>query len=225
MQGSAVSKIEKDAVEDTEQEEDKKKEKDFLKLFEFVCVGDLQSLRNSLCVYEISHGKVFDLKIANKYGMYLIHSAAYYGQKEVIEFLLFSVSEVEEKDATLFEAITSDNISFESADTDNMSVSSSVNSCIVPVVFGHAKPSSSFINIRSLDNGATPLHFAALGGNRNNIILYLLSYGADPRLRDAKGLTPQELARAHGHKKTEKTISKYVQKINQRMEERPPKIH
>ncbi|EHY66915.1 hypothetical protein NEAUS04_0185 [Nematocida ausubeli] len=193
----------------------KREEKDFLKLFEFVCNGDLKSLRNAMCIYEISQGKVFDLKIVNKFGVHLIHSAAYYGQREVVEFLLSAVSEVEEKDMTLFEAVTSDNISFESNDVDNFSTASST---ILPVVFGHAKPSTSFINIRSLDHSATPLHYAALGGNRNNIILYLLACGADPRLRDSRGHTPQDLARVHGHKKTEKTIIKYIRTINQKIE-------
>lgn len=201
-------------VSSSASKKDEEEPKDFLNLFEFVCAGDLKSLRNVLCVYEISQGQVFDLKIVNKFGMYLIHSAAYYGQKEVLEFLLSSVSTVEEKDITIFEALTSDNISFESNDLDGLSTRSSA---IAPVVFGHAKPSGSFINIRSLDQGATPLHFAALGGNKNNIILYLLACGADPRLRDIRGLTPQELARAHGHKKTEKTIIRYVQKINQKL--------
>lgn len=212
MSNSTASKKEKD--KETKNDEEKE-EKDFLKLFDFVCTGDLTSLRNALCVYEIGQGKVFDLKIANKYGMYLIHSAAYYGQRDVLEFLLASVSEVEEKDTTLFESITSDNISFESTDVDNMST---VSSSAMPVVFGHAKGGNSFINIRSLDQSATPLHFASLGGNKNNIILYLLACGADPRLRDARGMTPYELAMAHGHKKTAKTISKYIQTINKKIE-------
>ncbi|KAI5189624.1 hypothetical protein NEMIN01_0577 [Nematocida minor] len=208
MPSSVGSRKEKEKDEKTEEE------KDFLKLFDFVCTGDLKSLRNALCVYEIEHGKVFDLKIVNKHGLYLIHSAAYYGQKDVLEFLLSSVCEVDEKDITLFEAIASDNISFESVEADNVSSASYMTA---PAVFGHAKPNTSFINIRSLDQQATPMHFAALGGNKNNIILYLLACGADPRLRDSKGLTPQELAKAHGHKKTEKTISKYIQTINKKI--------
>lgn len=200
-------------LEDTPEKyekEEKEEKKDFLKLFDYVCTGDLKSLRNALCVYEIENAKVFDLKIVNKYGMYLIHSAAYYGQKEVLEFLLSSVSEVDEKDITLFELITSDNISFESTDVDNMSTAS----VSMPILFGHAKGSNSFINIRSLDQSATPLHFASLGGNRNNILLYLLACGADPRIKDSLGMTAQELALAHGHKKTAKTISRYIQSIN-----------
>ncbi|KAI5184806.1 hypothetical protein NEHOM01_0408 [Nematocida homosporus] len=186
---------------------------EFIKLFELVSAGDLKSIKNALCVYEITHGKVFNLRIVNKYGLYLIHSAAYYGQRETVEFLLSSVSEVEERDTTMYEAITSDNLSFESNDTEMMSNESK----IVPITFGHAKSPSSFINVRSLDQGATPLHFAAMGGNKNNIILYLLACGADPRLKDIKGMTPPELARAHGHKKTEKTIRKYIQAINSKM--------
>lgn len=196
--------------------ERKNEEQGFMKLFEFVSLGDIKSLRNALCVYEIKHGKVFDLKIVNRFGVFLIHSAAYYGHRDIIEFLLSSTSEVEEKDITLYEAITSDNISFESNDTESLFSDSK----IVPIVFGNAKPVSCFINVRSLDQGATPLHFAALGGNRNNIILYLLACGADPRLKDIKGFTPQELARAHGHKKTEKTIQKYIQTINAKIEAR-----
>lgn len=215
MSGTIVPKKEKEAKEETKEEE----EKDFLKLFEFVCTGDLKSLRNALCVYEIEHAKIFDLKVPNKFGMYLVHSAAYYGQKEVLEFLLASVNEVEEKDITLFEAITSDNVSFESTDADTMSTaSSSAMSTLASSTFGCAKPSTSFINFRSLDQNATPLHFASLGGNKNNIILYLLACGADPRIRDSRGMTPQELAIEHGHKKTAKTISKYIQNINKTIE-------
>ncbi|KAI5181452.1 hypothetical protein NEOKW01_1633 [Nematocida sp. AWRm80] len=212
MQGNG-SEVEESFVS----EEKRENGQDFLKLFEYVSGGDLKSIKNALCVYEISQGKVFDLKIVNRFGLYLIHSAAYYGQKEIVEFLLSSVNEVDDKDITLYEAITSDNISFESMDMDNVSIVSD-ESKIMPVMFGHAKQSNSFINIRSMDQNATPLHFAAMGGNKNNIILYLLTCGADPRLKDIKGMTPQELARAHGHKKTEKVIKKYIQQINQKIQ-------
>ncbi|OAG29756.1 hypothetical protein NEDG_00889 [Nematocida displodere] len=198
--------------------------KEALRLFELASVGDLQSLRNGLCVYEIRHGKVFDLKVVNKYGVYLIHTAAYYGQKEILEFLLSSVSEVESADNILYEAlITEDVFSFDSGDTE-MGKSTETQPAIqnTPEVpsFGHAKPESSFINVRSLDHDATPLHYAAIGGNKNNIILYLLACGADPRLKDFKGFTPDALARAHGHKKTEKTITKYIREINKKI---PPR--
>ncbi|KAI5191276.1 hypothetical protein NECID01_1388 [Nematocida sp. AWRm77] len=182
-----------------------------LRLFEFASAGDLKSLRNTLCVYEISHGKMLDLKVVNKFGLYLIHSAAYYGQKDVVEFLLSSVSEVEEKDVLLFESVATDNMSFDSTETELSQETVPVPSA---VSFMHAKPSTSFINIRSCDYGATPLHFAAIGGNKNNIILYLLSCGADPTLKDVKGNTPQDAARNHGHKKTEKIIRKYIDQIN-----------
>ncbi|EIJ89248.1 hypothetical protein NEPAR06_0748 [Nematocida parisii] len=211
----SLSQKEKEKEAEKKDNPAKPEEKDFLKIFDLVCIGDLKNLRNALCVYEISQGKVFDLKIVNKFGVYLIHSAAYYGQREVVQFLLSAVSEAEEKDMALFEAVTSDNISFESNDADNISTASS---SILPVIFGHAKPSTCFINCRSLDHSATPLHYAALGGNKNNIILYLLACGADPRLRDSRGMTAQELAKEHGHKKTERIISKYVRTINQKMD-------
>ncbi|KAI5172989.1 hypothetical protein NEFER03_1982 [Nematocida sp. LUAm3] len=196
-------------------DEEIEQEEGFIKLFEHASIGDIRAIKSALCVYEITNGKVYNLRIANKYGVYLIHTAAYYGQQAVIEFLLSSVNEVEEKDTIIYEAITSDNVSFESTDTDGLSTESR----ILPITLGHAKSSTCYVNIRSLDKAATPLHFAAMGGNRNNVILYLLSYGADPRLKDINGNTPQDTARAHGHKKTEKVIKKYVQAINKKMQE------
>lgn len=196
-------------------EEDRAQEEGFIKLFEPAASGDIRAIKNALCVYEITNGKVYNLKIANRYGVYLIHTAAYYGQQGIIEFLLSAVNEAEEKDTMIYEAITSDNVSFESTDTDGLSNESK----ILPITLGHAKPPTCYVNIRSLDNAATPLHFAAMGGNRNNIILYLLSCGADPRLKDINGQTPQDTARAHGHKKTEKVIKKYVQAINKKMQQ------
>lgn len=186
---------------------------DFLDVFDLTCKGDLQSLKNFLCAYEISHSKTLDLRIVNKYGLYLIHSAAYYGQQKVVEFLLSSVKETKDKDTAIYEAITADNFSFESNDTETLLNESK----IMPISFGHAKPPTSLINIPSLDQGATPLHFACIGNNKNNIIPYLLSCGADPRLKDFNGNTPQELARAHGHKKIEKTIIKYIRSINSKI--------
>lgn len=185
---------------------------EFLELFDFVCNGDIQSIKNMLCAYELTYSRIFNLKVVNKYGLSLMHSAAYYGQQKIIEFLLSSVNEAETGDAAIYEAITSDNLSFESNDTEALLADSK----IISVAFGHAKPPSSFINIRSLDQGATPLHFASIGNNKNNIIPYLLACGADPRLKDIQGYTPQEIAHAHGHKKTEKTIIKYIRSINKK---------
>lgn len=183
-----------------------------IKAFELVAAGDLNGFKNALCIYEIAHGRVFDLKIVNKHGLFLIHSAAYYGHKEIVDFLLSSVNEVDEIDQNLYNALAEDAFSLDSTETEGTSVTDTTS--VTAPVYAHAKSLNRFVNVRSLDQGATPLHFAAMGGNRNSIALYLLACGADPTIRDNSGNTAQQLARAHGHKKTEKKIRKYVEEIN-----------
>jgi len=196
---------------------------DFLPLFGHASTGDLKSIRNALCVYEINNGRVFDIKIVNRCGMYLIHTASYYGQREIIEFLLSSRSEAEEKNTLLYESVLDDNMSYESNDTEMTLTTSTQDGAQYSdssyVRSGNAKSEESHINIKSLYQGATPLHFAALGGNRNNIVPYLLVCGADPEIKDVKGHTPQELAKIHGHRRTERTIRKCVEDINKKIEE------
>lgn len=183
-----------------------------IKAFELVAAGDLGGLKNALCIYEIAHGRVFDLKLANRHGLFLIHSAAYYGHKEMVDFLLSSINEVDETDQNLYQALAEDAFSLDSTETEGTSAADATS--VAAPVYAHAKSANRFVNVRSLDQGATPLHFAAMGGNRSSIALYLLACGADPMLRDNSGNTAQELARAHGHRKTEKKIRKYVEEIN-----------
>lgn len=57
-------------------------------LFLLAARGDLERMKNVLCLHEIRNGRPFDLKVANKEGVFLFHAAAYYGQTGVLEFLL-----------------------------------------------------------------------------------------------------------------------------------------
>ena len=61
--------------------------------------------------------------------------------------------------------------------------------------------------VDALDNfGGSPLHAAAACQSQVRVIKLLLKYGANPRLRDAEGLTPRAVAHKYRHPLIEQYI-------------------
>ncbi|GAA5858934.1 hypothetical protein JCM8547_007163 [Rhodosporidiobolus lusitaniae] len=71
-----------------------------------------------------------------------------------------------------------------------------VNSPRLPRRYSNDRSKTSGISVGTA--GSTPLHFAAANGH-TGIIKLLLSYGADPRISEKHGITPEAIALQKGH--------------------------
>jgi Ankyrin repeats (many copies) len=209
--------------------------------------GHLERVKSTLCLYEIETGTSFNLKIPNKEGVLLLHTAAYYGQVDVLGFFLSLEKSQEGKpdyldvyeqeygrglqgpepllheDEPLDESVLSEEpstetgLSGESFEKESLGEESTASggerstgfSFSAPEV-GPVKPKGALVNVRSPRDGATPMHYAVIGGNRNKVAEFLLREGADPRIVDNHGMTPRDLSLSHGHK----TLAKFLGKVS-----------
>ncbi|GAA5944709.1 hypothetical protein JCM10213_009197 [Rhodosporidiobolus nylandii] len=71
-----------------------------------------------------------------------------------------------------------------------------VNSPRLPRRYSNERSKTSGLSVGTA--GSTPLHFAAANGH-TDVINLLLSYGADPRLAEKHGITPEAIALQNGH--------------------------
>ena len=154
---------------------------------------------------EVLHRNGADVDVCGWNGNTALHSAAFYGDLEMVRVLLSYKADVNARNDTGWSPIHAVSEGYQTAVIPNTRQSSPD---VARLLLEHGANVNARLSDSSYNPGRTPLH-VTMDFNRVEVVRVLLEHGANVNAEDNEGRTPFQIASAKGYEEIKKLLSEH----------------